>query len=136
MRVLAKRLHEERIGPATGVDESLAELSATLMTDPEKQAYQVLVKALNKFGWDEILNARSDAFIMEADISHLPEEQEASSEQTNETDGERKHEAASSSSATHDHTEVSNSDAKKSEKVSEDHSSPEEAASTSTKVNE
>jgi len=137
IRVLAKRLHEERIGPATGVDESLAELSATLMTDPEKQAYQVLVKALNKFGWDEILNARSDAFIMEADISHLPEEQEASSEQTNETDGERKHEAAAAAfSATHDHTEVSNSDAKKSEKVSEDHSSPEEAASTSTKVNE
>ncbi|EME28816.1 Chs5p-Arf1p-binding protein (ChAPs) [Galdieria sulphuraria] len=97
IRVLAKRLHEERIGPATGVDESLAELSATLMTDPEKQAYQVLVKALNKFGWDEILNARSDAFIMEADISHLPEGQESSTEQIHETDVGKMQEAASSS---------------------------------------
>ncbi|GJQ13528.1 hypothetical protein GpartN1_g5319.t1 [Galdieria partita] len=135
IRVLAKRLHEERIGPATGVDESLAELSATLMTDPEKQAYQVLVKALNKFGWDEILNARSDAFIMEADISHLSEEQETSTEQVHETDEEKKQEAASSS---HEHAESSVDSVAYSSpetKYSEVHSSPGKDPSSSAEAN-
>eukprot|EP00871_Galdieria_phlegrea_P004520 jgi/Galph1/5069/GphlegSOOS_G3704.1 len=85
IRVLAKRLHEEHIGPSTGVDESLAELSATLMTEPEKEAYKVLVKCLNKYGWDEILNARSEAFIMEADIARSSEQVEDSSEHTTKT---------------------------------------------------
>eukprot|EP00166_Cyanidium_caldarium_P004314 ctg_452.g215 len=74
---LARRLADERIGLGAfglgkdrhSVDHMLAELSGPLLTDSEREAFEVLVAILNRVGWDDLLRIRGEVFIMESDVT-------------------------------------------------------------------
>lgn len=76
VRVLARRLAEERIGAGAfgegrerhHADRILGDLTGSVLTPEEREAYDILVKIVNRVGWDELLHIRSRVFIMESDV--------------------------------------------------------------------
>ncbi len=76
IRVLARRLAEERIGAGAfgegrerhHADRILGDLTGSVLTPAEREAYDILVKIVNQVGWDELLHIRSRVFIMESDV--------------------------------------------------------------------
>jgi tetratricopeptide (TPR) repeat protein len=79
VRVLARRLSEERIGAGAfgkgreqhHADRLLGDLTASVLSPEEREAFDILVKIVNQIGWDEFLLIRNRVFIMESDVLPL-----------------------------------------------------------------
>lgn len=97
VRVLAKRLKEEKNYTNDRTDAILSELPGKLMGEADYSCYDVMVKILNDVHWDRMLSIRGQCFVMESDIDSNKDEgndEDGKEEDSSEpkTDGEEKDE--------------------------------------------
>jgi len=69
--MVSQRLKDERSDRIPNRDRSLSEVPIRLLTDAEKRVYEVLVKILDKVGWDQFLKIRGACFVMESDVRNV-----------------------------------------------------------------